>query len=262
MSHLIPGDELANHVIADSPWLLKPYLPREGIVFLYGKKGVGKSPLTWTLARSIATGEPFFGCQPQGKGRVLYIEVDSPLSLVAGRFEGKTPLPPEVCFYFPSNPVIISKDGRRQLGQDLREYLKGQKPELVIINTLRKIHVLKDTESATVSFVYSQLRTLFPGSCLLIVHHEKKTPANPEHSFEKGEEFSGSLAWHNDANVCLNLRRAAGLHAKEGMNLSLEMTGNQLGAHADDLLLNLAPDGFTLRPRLTSKDSKPIKQGF
>lgn len=228
------------------PWIVEPYIPREGIVFLYGKKGVGKSPLTWSLANAVATGVPWCSFPVtlrDNPWQVLYIEVDSPLSVVKARTDFLD-FPGNLIFYFPSDPILASFEGYTKMVEET----KHLSPDLVIVNTLRKIHSMDDGKGETVARVYALFRRLWP--CVLFVSHEKKTPANPEHSFERGEEFSGHLAWHNDAQVCLNLHRSAGKPNGDGSHpLILSCTGNQLHEQPQDLKLRLAPDGYSLSLR-------------
>lgn len=242
MSLLIPGDQMPTAGPTGVPWLIQPYIPREGVIFLYGKKGVGKSPLTWSLAHSVASGEPWLGLPVQNTGTVLYIEVDSPLSVVKVRTDHMR-FTPQTLFYFPTDPLLCLPEGYAQLKRETEQV----SPALVIVNTLRKIHSYSDKDSDTPARIYSKFRRLWPS--ILFVHHEKRTPANPDEAFEPGEEFSGSLAWHNDAQTCLHLRRATRSKEDGSHNLLLINTGNQLTALAPTLKLELGQDGYSLSPR-------------
>jgi len=235
VTHLYSGDEFPS-ASADSPlWLIKPYFPREGIVLLYGKKGVGKSPLTWLLAESVATGTPWLGYAVQDPGQVLYLEVDTP-SIVAIPRMRQVITSHDVKVYFPPGSVADEAGWRR-----LQTETKHLNPKLVVVNTLRKVHAAKDTDSDIPSRVYTRFRIQWPHALSVFVHHEKKTPANPEHEFSRGEEFSGSLAWANDAQVVLRLWRYGGRPAKAGQETILGMSGNQLAPLAEPvrfLLIN------------------------
>ena len=236
---LMPSDRLATYSHPAPAWLIEPYLPREGIVFLYGKKGVGKSPLTWAMAQAVATGESnLFAVR--STCQVLYVEVDSPLPTVKLR----APLvlnSPNAIFCFPSDPLICCPRGMEELRLECRDLTPG----LVVFNTLRKIHPWDDKVSETPSRVYGAMRALWPHACLLFVHHEKKDPT--EYPYTAGEEYSGSLAWHNDAQVALRLAvpRGRPLDPKQGMLFTLTNIGNQLGPKAPPVKLLLAPNGAT-----------------
>src|SRR5712692_5192872 len=96
---LIRGNELTSES-PESAWLVRPFFPREGIVLLYGKKGAGKSPLTWALAESVATGQPWLGFPVETTGPVLYIEADTPRPSIEARMSQAIHCP-EVYIYFP-----------------------------------------------------------------------------------------------------------------------------------------------------------------
>ena len=98
------SDRLAAYSHPAPAWLIEPYLPSEGIVFLYGKKGVGKSPLTWAMAQAVATGESDL-FTVRSTGQVLYVEVDSPLPTVKLRAP-KVLSSPNAWYCFPRDPLI------------------------------------------------------------------------------------------------------------------------------------------------------------
>ena len=249
MSPLYRADQLP-----DTPpgggWLIKPFIPVEGIVLLYGKKGVGKSPLTWALAHAVATGTPWLGYPAQDKGIVLYIEVDTPVPVVSPRMKPVMGQDLDIHIYFPPGS-IADHDGWKRLQAETKECT----PKLVIVNTLRKVHVGDDTKSTIPSLVYSRFRFQWPHACIVFVHHEKKTPSNPEHGFSSGEEFSGSLAWANDAQVVLRLWRHRGRpNEKEGRETILSMTGNQLAPLEEPIRFYLK--GGLVENRIAPKTSQ------
>lgn len=241
---LIRAPELATQS-ATTPWIIEPYFPREGIVLLYGKKGVGKSPLTWALAEACATGSEWLVPHLPVKevGPVLYIEADTPRLVVSQRM-GQVLSSPDVHIYFPPGS-IADADGWRRLQHET----EAVTPSLVIINTLRKVHAQKDTDSNIPNLVYTRFRTQWPHACLVFVHHEKKTPANPDHEFTEGEEFSGSLAWANDAQVVLRLQRRVGHPKSTGYECLLKMEGNQLAPKSAPLQLFLSDGVFIAQKR-------------
>lgn len=230
----------ALHAFDDKPmWLIEPYLPVEGIVLLHGKFSLGKSPLIWRLAQCISEGMDFFGFKPEQTGWVLYVEIDQPLVVTNDRLRLLHPMPKHV-HLLGVNPFSIlrpSQEDRETLEQ-LNEDLK---PALVLVNSLRKCHNLDDKDSATPSLVYGQWRGLFPNSCLLFVHHDKKSDVVDGKRIEAtDEDFSGSQAWVNDAQVGLHLKTAG--DRRSGL-VTLEMTKSQLSALQDPIHLKLGADG-------------------
>ena len=242
---LMQSDRLAAYSHPAPAWLIEPYLPSEGIVFLYGKKGVGKSPLTWAMAQAVATGESDL-FTVRSTGQVLYVEVDSPLPTVKLRAP-KVLSSPNAWYCFPRDPLICLPLGMAEIQRECRDL----NPVLVIFNTLRKIHPWDDKVSETPTKVYGAMRAVWPKTCLLFVHHEKKDPT--QHFYSPGEEYSGSLAWHNDAQVALRLAVPRGRPFKgeqEGASFTLYNTGNQLCAKAVPLRLILESNGATFHARV------------
>lgn len=212
---------------------IDPYLPRESVILLYGKTSVGKSPLTWHMARCIATGEPFFGF-PVARGRVLYLEVDSPKRIVRKRLAQLEPPPTGVWFEFLSPFNVLETNPTVQrlatIGRELQ-------PDVVFVNTLRKVYEGEDVRSDIPTRVYGRFQRLFSGATLVFVHHDRKSSGDPGRNPD--EDFSGHAAWLNDAQV--------GLHVVGTGNntLSLGHTKSQISETVEPLHFTLE-DGAVL----------------
>lgn len=225
----------------DKPkWLIEPYLPVEGIVLLHGKFSLGKSPLIWKLAQCVSEGTDFFGHTPERTGNVLYVEIDEPLVVTKDRLSKLDPMPRNVHILGmkPFNVLQLSYDDR----ETFESAKNDVKPSVVLVNSLRKCHPLDDKDSATPSKVYGMWQELFPSSCLVFVHHDKKSDVFEGNRVKASDEdFSGSQAWINDAQVGLHLRSVG--DSRRTRQVALEMTKSQLSALQDPLELKLADDG-------------------
>lgn len=236
---VIPASEFVQQVEHVTTFLVDPYVPAGGIIFLYGKTSIGKSPLTWELARCVAGGVPFLGC-PTRMGTVLYLEVDTPAPLVRERLK-VAPTPPGwiMAFARPFNilaPYDATVMALKAVAHDVR-------PNLVIVNTLRKAHWADDRESHIPGRIYGAFQSLFPGAAVWFNHHDKKS-GNPAEQGDPDEAFSGSQAWLNDATVGLHLVTSG---QGKGM-LNLVHTKTQVSARRPALTLRLEPDGTTITP--------------
>jgi len=240
--------ELAAKEFSEPPFLINPYIPAGGIVFLWGDTSVGKSPLGWEMARAVGSGTDFFGL-PTELGKVLYIELDTPERLVAERLKKLPTLdPPEgggVSFLFlpPLSVPMVAPADRQRLDE-----AASQSYALVIINTLRKCHSMNDKEAQTPKIVYEFFQRTFPGAALLFVHHSKKSQLNQATgTYEAGldkESFSGAKNWINDAQVGLYLRKFK--NPRTGTNLALNHEKTQVSDEYSPLLLRLEADGSTM----------------
>lgn len=232
-SILLSWEELAKMQAQDVPFLCDPLIPMGGVILLHGKWSTGKSPLTWHLASCVGRGEPFFG-MPCKKGRVLYLEVDTPLLLVKDRTDK---LPPAENVWFAFLPPHILGMSQREQAEEFGG-LSSIHPDLVIVNTLRKVHPWKDTDSEVPNLVYSAFQCAFPGAAILFVHHDKKDSQDPKAKYNASEAFSGSQHWADDAQVTLHLCRHQGKNI-----LRLENPKNQTAKTIEPLIIQLHENG-------------------
>ena len=202
----ITWKELLAKPVESVPFLVDPLVPRGGVVLFYGKTSIGKTPFTWELVRCLATGDQFFG-HLVTPCRVLYIEVDTPELLVQTRMlEAGLVATDNVWFEFagPFNILKPIDPVTARLAAVSREI----QPEAVIVNTLRKVYAGEDISSETPKSVYGAFMRMFPGAALVFAHHERKSRSGAEDAFvDQREDFAGSAAWLNDAQVGLQLIR-------------------------------------------------------
>lgn len=60
----------------DNPYLLEPFIAREGVSLLFAPKGTGKSTFALQLAWAVASGEGFGGYKPLRTGTVMYLDFE------------------------------------------------------------------------------------------------------------------------------------------------------------------------------------------
>jgi hypothetical protein len=237
---LLSWDELHTKTYPKPSFLLDPFVTRGGITLLWGATSTGKSPTTWEMAAAIASGKSFFGL-PTQKARVLYLEVDTPEQVVQERIKARQPSS-NVWWLF-SQPLSIPYASPEQI-ELLVEASEAANPEVVFINTLRKVHDLDDKESKAPKLVYSFFQKYFPTSALVFVHHTRKAPTDPRAIAQDKESFSGSNHWLDDAQVGLHLEKydaPGGDH-----NLRLYHRKSQVSALLKPIPLSLGDDGSTL----------------
>lgn len=222
------------------PFVIDPYIPREGIVFFWAGTSVGKSPVSWAMASSIGSGTSFFGL-PTQKGRVLYIELDTPKPVFKPRVR-KLKAAPDVWWLF-MKPLGVPSIGKEDLSV-LREAALKINPDVVFIDTLRKAHVYDDKDSLAPRMVYGTFQEIFPRSALVFISHTKKAPINPNHIENVKENFSGSNHFLDDAQVGLRLEEYRRRGSKE--NLRLHHQKAQVSERLKPLPLILAKDGSHL----------------
>jgi len=237
---LYSWDELSRLKVEEPEFFIDPFVVKEGITFFWAKSSVGKSPVSWEMASSIGKGTSFFGL-PSRVGRVLYIDVDTPENALAARI-GKKPVAPNVWFYI-AKPLGIPNI-RKEVEDELKSLQKDIHPDVVFLNTLRKVHRLDDKDSATPVTVYEYFQHLYPQAALVFIHHTKKSPIDPRMKENKGENFSGSQHWINDAQVGLHLERYNDPRGR--FNIRLYHKKSQISRRLRPVPLLLHQDGTTI----------------
>lgn len=193
---LISLADLVAKDIKEPEFFIAPYIVRQGVTLLWAKRSVGKSALTWRMAAEIGRGGHFFGL-PVRQGKVLYIEVDSPESIVASRLRTQ-PVAPNVWYFIKPGQLGIPSP-RKETEDSLKEAQQIIQPDVVFLNTLRKLHRYDDKESGAAADVYGYFQEMFPKSALVFVHHNKKSAPDPKFRTRQDESFSGSSHWLDDA---------------------------------------------------------------
>jgi RecA-family ATPase len=235
---MVTWEDLKNMAQTTTPFVCDPIVPAGGIILVHGKWSVGKSPFGWHLARCVAEGEEFFGL-PTRKGRVVYLEVDTPLPLVKERVDKLEPTKDVLfSFMYPGFNVVSLMPGELDHLNQLAKFM----PDLVIVNTLRKVHQLDDIKSGTPSLVYGSFQRLFPGAAIMFIHHDKKDSTDPKSKYVGSESFSGSQHWADDAQCVIHLCRHGGV---KGV-IRVEHTKSQVSETLDDIILQLDEDGSHL----------------
>jgi len=228
-------------------FLVAPYIIRQGVTLLWAKRSVGKSALTWKWASSVGSGLSFFGL-PVKQGKVLYVDVDSPENIIASRLSTQA-VAPNVWFFIKPGQYGIPNP-RKEVEDELRETSQIIKPDLVILNTLRKLHRLDDKDSAAPAEVYGYFQEMFPQAALVFVHHSKKSQSDPRFKVRTDETFSGSSHWIDDAHAAAYLRK----YSDPNFNLQLVHVKSQGTAKIKPLPLKLDRDnGTTLTSPLFEK---------
>ena len=121
--------------IVPTEWIIDEFLP-QGLFFIAGRKGIGKSWLSFQLSVSVVNGNDFLGIYPCHSGNVLYCALEDTLSRVKDRISRYTIRNPEKfhCVLLDELPRMFS--GGLML---LKEYLERTPAcRLIILDTLAR----------------------------------------------------------------------------------------------------------------------------
>ena len=104
---------------------------------------------------------------------------------------------------------------------------------------LRHFYAGSNIASEVVPLVYNAMKTLFPQAGHVIVAHDRKSPSDPAANPDADEDFSGSSAWRDLAQVSLHLMKSSNA-------LQLHHTKSQVSALQPFQRLKLECDGTTI----------------
>ena len=195
--------------------LINPIIPLGGVVFVYGKSGVGKSPFSWGLADAVATGGPFCGMKTL-KAPVLYIDVDTRWWVIQHRWRMANYRP---TFHIAEGDAFDCLDGMWYFGNKVRELLREANekfhPKMVIVSTLAKIHPFAYSDPSAPLQVYKRWQELFDPECAIVfIHHDKKSShlqgeIDEDTAYHLSKEaFSGASQWMDHCTTAIHLTRA------------------------------------------------------
>jgi len=169
----------------DEPYLIDGFLPRNGRIMLMGPAKEGKSFLALQIGLAIAKGEPFMG-RKSSPGRVLYLQYDTPHKLWLKRMRKLHKA--GVVFhddFLVLDPSDKNYHGKIDVlgGEEDIEYLKtvvmATKPDVVIIDTLRKLYNGDENSSAIGKQVFDILNDIFKQQAVIYIHHSHKLSPPP-----------------------------------------------------------------------------------
>lgn len=166
-------------------WLLKPLIPKKGIVNFYGKPKTGKSFAAFGVGLAIANGDPEWNGFPvETQANVLTLQIDTPEGELYERIESvkKGGYNMERMFFadmsiapYPFNILVP------QHSTWLEQQIKFSDAKLVIIDTLREAHEEDENDSKMMKKVINMLVKVAhanDAATILISHSRKDSQHN------------------------------------------------------------------------------------
>lgn len=180
-NYCVTGDQLLDTAELEPPWLVPGAVPLGGLTFFAGVPEAAKSWLAYDLAVSVLTGKPWLGfpLAPVTR-RVLVLNYDNPSGELARRMRLLgLPRGSDILFHsfglhkidepWPSVLTLpVAEPALRQLVYSFR-------PTLILVDSLRQAHDLKEESSSDMALVMRQLKGLYSyGAAVVCIHHLRK----------------------------------------------------------------------------------------
>ena len=237
------GAELLHLPRHDSVFWFNPYVPRDGIVVLYGRPTIGKTAVAWQMAQAIQAGTPLGGL-PTTRTNVLFLELDMPMVLAQERWiEADPAFSPEFSIVFEGASIdsfqLVSRVQDERHKEVVATFARLHEKfhyGVVFVDALREVVVGDINVSGIPRRVYDAFRTVFPGASIVFIHHERKTFTSGFGPGDPLQAAAGSMEFMNHATVSLQFHR-------RGRETFLFHLKSQASAQFEPLPISLAPDG-------------------
>jgi len=217
-------------------WLVQDLWTEQAVGILGGEPKCCKSFLALDLAVSIASGAPCLRQFPvRRSGPVLLFPAEDSLAVVRQRLEGIATAA-QVPFGSLPVQVITAPSLRLDTAMDrqrLAQTLQQQRPVLLILDPLIRLHRVDENDATQIAALLSYLRQLQRQFQLavLLVHHARKD----SQSSRPGQALRGSSELHGWGDSNLYLRR-------KGSQLTLS-TEHRAAPSQDHIPLQLRESG-------------------
>lgn len=197
----ISMSELMSEQFPPDEWLIDKLVPAGEITFISAYPGNFKTWLMLDIAVRLSQGEDFLKKFKTKKSKVLIIDEESWKKTLKSRIQKltqKTNLDIKILSF---SGFDISKTDQ------LIEYCKENKIDVVMIDSLIRIHKSKDeNSSAAMSQIFSEIKKFkFNNISLLMLHHNRKTGASG--GSDSAENMRGSSEIFAAADCALSLNR-------------------------------------------------------
>lgn len=178
---LVSYEDIITHDLPPVDWLVTDLIAKQDRVVVYGEFGSLKSWLLLDLALAIAAGQPWLGrfAVPHSQ-KVLYVDEEMSRRILTRRVKqlgaGRSDISDKIPFSAMSLGGVTLKDETDTW--DLLKNIKaeGCDPDVVILETLRRVMVGSELEAQAVAQFWKALRPFQEcGKTVIVSHHMRKT---------------------------------------------------------------------------------------
>lgn len=239
--------DLLSAELAQREYIIEPIFPKQGLIMIYAKRGIGKTFFALHLACSIAGGCNIFGRWKVDKSRrVLYIDGEMPANTMQERlavlidglsneiFDDRNLqiiTPDFQTDNFGQMPDLSKEDGQRQI----EEVIEAKEIDVIVIDNLSTLcRAGKENESESWNSIGQwalKLRT--QGKSIIFIHHAGKN-----------DNQRGTSKKEDILDTVIKLKRPDDYESNQGARFEVhfEKSRGFAGADADPFEITLKMD--------------------
>lgn len=180
MARYVTASDLATMPIPDHEWTLPGFLPKPGMLIIFGEPRSGKSFLALQTAFSIAQGKTLLPAStPPKSHKVLYLYFDKTGVLVfqerlrSLKQHGHS-IDGPVYFIHPTDKIPTANILEPACYKYFHDLIQEIDPDVVVFDVLREFHNGDENDSTAMKLMGDTLSLLCAGRSIVLVHHTKK----------------------------------------------------------------------------------------
>ncbi|MFI5338451.1 MAG: AAA family ATPase [Candidatus Methylomirabilales bacterium] len=199
----------------DPEWLVDSLLARGDVGFIPAEPKLAKSWLAYLLSLCLATGQTFLDFKVPERRRVLLMSEEDSRRRLARRIRqlvaGLGGIRPEDGWLRFTSRTGFKLDVPEWV-ERLRVELAAFRPDVVIIDVLRRLHDLEENSNQDMGKLTNTLNDLRRdfGCGFLILHHNRKLAQGTPRRGRGGQEMSGAGVLHGWSEASLYLSKGSG----------------------------------------------------
>lgn len=231
-------------------WVVQDLVPLGTIVALTGDANSYKTFLTQSMAACVASGEPFLEHFATNKGKVLIVDEENHRMHIKDRFKEMGVAETSDIIFLSLNGIKI--DDPEHL-EHLRELIEKEKPVLVILDSLIRLHKGEENSASEMSVAFSAMKKLVSDDrAILFIHHHRKPQGFGKKSGSQSIRGSSDIIAAVDAHLAID---------RKGSDFIVTQTKMRLQPEIKPFMASLAPtiEGnyvFIYRGEDTSEDDQ------
>lgn len=211
-------------------WVVQDLIPLGTIIALTGDANTYKTFLTQSMAACVASGSPFLDHFPTAKGKALIVDEENHRMHIKDRFKELGIAETPDIIFLSLNGIKI--DNPEHL-EHLRELIEKEKPTLVVLDSLIRLHGGEENSASEMSVAFSAMKKLVADDrAILFIHHHRKPQGFAKKSGSQSIRGSSDIIAAVDGHLAID---------RKGSDFIITQTKMRLQPEIKPFMASLAP---------------------
>jgi archaellum biogenesis ATPase FlaH len=214
-------DDLYGEEFPAVRWVVKDLVPLGTITALTGDSNSYKTFLTQSMAGDVALGNQFLKHFPTTKGKVLIVDEENHRMHIKDRFKQMGISPTKDILFLSLRGVKIDNEYHLQ---HLKELIEKEKPILVILDSLVRLHSGEENSATEMAVAFSAMKQLVAEDrAILFIHHHRKPQGFGKKSNSQSIRGSSDIIAAVDSHMAIDRKETEFTITQTKMRLQPEL---------------------------------------